>query len=485
MVQLTSQSELREALDYMKAQSGSGSKKRKQEKFREVYTASVGLLIAGERYDDAGIGPATAQDAVETAFPNLDVGEFPTISEALNSDNIVTDDAHWTEDTTSELVNDLDQLAKLSGNEQKGRLVELLEKHQEPSLVTLALLDDESFGLGTSEMRDAFFDGKRSERKRAEALTDGTVDFITRAKSGTLPDEPEVFTPFDPMLAKPESAGEPDNTVAQAKVDGWRLVVHVSNGQARAYTRRRKDKTHTLPELQEIDWPRGDYIFDCEVIAEDGTYKSTSERVGRGSAPEVREMDMEFAMFDLVYANGDMTGKPYKQRYQKLGKAVNMAIEDPRVYLLPASSNIDEVRKYALDEGYEGIILKDLHSEYELGTRSSSWVKEKHEREHIDARITDMQEGEGEAAGRMGKFAIETADGEPLGWVGTGFTHEQSQDMWDNQSAWIGGTVEVSAEAYDGQGDATGLRFPVFERDRREDGEPDSIDKVEGLLDPA
>jgi ATP-dependent DNA ligase len=470
----TTLTELRDALDDIKAESGTGSKQRKQDRFAEVYTADAGHLIVGERYDAAGIGPSTAEDAAESALGELPDGA--TLSESIAK--LGTQDGI---DTPALLVQDLDEVAALSGNDQQERLEKVLSEYTEPSLVTLALLDDESFGLGTSQMREVFFDGSRSERKRAESLVEGTVEFINRARNDQLPDEPEMFIPFDVMLAKPESAGEPENAVAQLKVDGYRLVIHVSDGQARAFTRRKKDVTHSLPELNDIDWPAGDYILDGEVIADDGSYSTTSSRVGKKAENIDHSTEMHFACFDMIVSNGDdLSREPYKTRYQKLEQLTTQAIDDPRIYFLEASSNIEAVKKHALEQDYEGVILKDLYGEYEFGTRSSNWTKEKHEREHIDAVVIGFQEGDGRLDGTLGKLELESADGTPLGSVGTGFTDAERDRIWRNRDDWLGETVEVSAEAYD-----DGLRFPVYERDRRADGEPDHIDKVEELLDPA
>ena len=194
----TSQSELRDAIDYMKAQSGAGSKARKQDKFTEVYTESVGYLLAGERYDDAGVGPATAREAVSNAL-----GEVPdedTLTEG------VAQIESGGETSLLSLVADLDDVAELSGNEQQKRLEEVLARHSEPSLATLALLDDESIGLGTSQMREAFVpDMSRDERKHRESFTKSTTEFIQLAQIDSLPTGPTVGEPFEPMLAVPES----------------------------------------------------------------------------------------------------------------------------------------------------------------------------------------------------------------------------------------------------------------------------------------
>lgn len=468
---MTDQTELREAIDYMKEQEGSGSKQRKQDRFEEVYTTNVGHIVTGERYDDAGVGPATAEKAAEEAFGEVPDG--PTLSERISSMDVGGDI-----ESLDVLVRHLDLIAEESGNDQTERLTEALEAHTEPSLVTLALLDDESLGLGTSQMREIWFDGSRDERKRAEALVETTTEFIDTARNDNLPTEPEVFLPFDPMLAERESR-MPDNIdgwVAQLKLDGYRILIHVEDNEARAYTRNRKDVTHSLPELNEIGWPEGSYILDGEVIAETGSYADTSSRVGTKPENIDPSIEMEFALFDVVYANRDMTQETYRKRHGKL-QQIDAATPDPRVYLLDTSTDIGGVKQYAREHDYEGVILKDPEAEYELGKRSTGWVKEKNTEASVDVVAVEFIEGEGESYGTLGKIRLESADGVPVGKTGSGFTDAMCDEIWANRDEYRGECLEVTGEAFD-----EGIRFPIFQRWRVDDGEPDTVDEIREQL---
>ncbi|AGM11520.1 ATP-dependent DNA ligase [Halogranum tailed virus 1] len=468
---MTTQSELRDALDYIKNESGSGSKARKQERFVDVYTENVGHIVTGERYDDAGIGKKTAESAVEELYGELD---GPTVSESLL-------DA-WGGDIQSLeiLVSDLDELAKLSGNEQKEMLVNMLDAHAEPSLVTLALLDDESIGLGTSQMREAFFDGTRDERKHAEAFVETTTEFISLARDEALPTRPIVGRPFDPMLAVPESRGEPDNPIAQRKVDGYRVLIHVKQEElgprAYAFSRARNDVTASLPELNEIDWPeRGEYILDGEVIAENGSYSDTSSRVGRKAENVDRSTEMHFSLFDVVVLNSEYVAeRPYSDRYGGL-KVFIQEVDSEYVNLLDISEDVEEAKDEAVAAGEEGIIVKDWHAPYEFGKRSTYWQKRKFDAETVDVKIVGFDEATGEKSGTLGAVHIESADGVHVGNSGSGFSDEQRRKIWENQDDWMNRCIEVEARGIGTQGK---LRMPIFKRDRSEDGEPDSYDRI-------
>jgi len=475
----TAQSKLRDAIEFMKNDSGSGTKARKQERFRQVYEPAVAHLITGERYDDAGVGPVTAEKAVDGVFPDLQVADFPTITEAVAS--LDTDG----EQSLDSLVSDLDSVARRSGNSQREYIRECLKRHAEPSLVTLALLDDESIGLGTSQMREAFFDGTRDERKRAEAFVPTTQEFIQLAQKGTLPTVPTVGVPFAPMRAVPESRGQPDNPVCQKKIDGYRIVIHVKQEEigpkAYAFTRQQNDEIQSLPELNEMDWPkRGEYIIDAEVIAETGSYSDTSSRVGRDAGNVNRDITMHFDVFDcIVYQGDDISQSDFEDRFNMAMEFVN-AVDDERLNIVPVKDDIKKAKDDALEAGDEGIIVKDNRGPYEFGKRSTYWQKQKYDSDNLDLNICGFHEGDGEGSGTLGAVEIETADGVYVGRSGSGFTNEQRDEIWSNQDEWFGRTIEIEARGI--SPDENKLRMPIFVRDRSADGTPDSLKRVKELM---
>jgi ATP-dependent DNA ligase len=469
----TTQTELRDAIDFMKNDSGSGTKARKQERFRQVYEPAVAHLITGERYDDAGVGPVTAEKAVDDVFPDLQVADFPTITEALAT---VDSDG---EQSLDALVSDLDSVTRRSGNSQREYVRECLTSHAEPSLVTLALLDDESIGLGTSQMREAFFDGTRDERKRAEAFVSTTAEFIRLAQEGNLPDGPTVGEPFAPMLAVPESRGQPENAVSQKKIDGYRLLLHIDNGGVTAFSRAENDVTESLPELNEMDYPPGKYIVDCEAIAETGSYSDTSERIGRSAENVSRGTEMHFDVFDIiVYQGHDVSDSAFEDRFNTAMEFVN-ATDDDRMNIVPVWYDIEAAKDAALEAGDEGIIVKDNRAPYEFGKRSTYWQKQKYDADTIDVVITGFHEGDGEGSGTLGAVAIESVDGVSLGNSGSGFSDSQRDEIWNNQDAYLNRVIEVEAR---GLGTGGKLRMPIFKRHRPE-GEADPMSRIEELMD--
>lgn len=439
-------------------------------------------LFAGQRFDDIGIGKKTFSKAADNVFDFTlgDVSES-NWTEALKGEETQANDWHG----IYELYKDCKQLADLSGNDQQGYLESMFTDHR-PDMVAFSVLRSKSgvFSTGaTAKTVAQAMCPPGEDYRRYYGLEPDVATLAMKLESSDAQTEPVVGKAFKPMLAKDKDA--PDNDKgswnAQMKIDGYRLLVHIDNENGypklSAFTRNMNEVTNSLPELREIDWPEGSYILDCEVIAEDGTYKSTSERVGAKEFD--RDQEMNFKVFDMiVYEGEDFTTESYSNRYSRCSKFVHADLPDDedRVKLLDMFKITDGIHE-AEKNGYEGVIVKDLLSEYKFAKRSSAWRKIKNTGETVDVIIRDFVEGEGRHDGRLGKVEVETAGGQYVGNVGTGFTDAERDEIWQNQDEWEGRLIEVTAEAFDER-----LRFPRFERVRDTDGEPDTIDRIREIL---
>lgn len=106
---------------------------------------------------------------------------------------------------------------------------------------------------------------------------------------------------------------------------------------------------------------------------------------------------------------------------------------------------LDIVRK----QGNEGLILR----------QDNIWLKVKPEETH-DVLITNIIEGKGRNAGRMG--AVRT----PMGKVGIGFTDIERQLVWDNQQHYLDSMIEVSCMQLTADGKFRHPRFVRFRSDK-------------------
>jgi ATP-dependent DNA ligase len=471
--------------------------------------AATVSFIAGEEFDNVGVAPTTMMNAIEKSDLNYTREEMEerkrehgTLTEALmdiypfNSDeeisttqeNMVLDDFFEEDEEEgrsyqklTDMYRDCQKLHDLSGNELQHTLATMFNGYYPPAL-SFGVLDDLSIGASkkTITMAAAEENYTRSQIERARAFTPDVVEFVERLEDGRgLQLEPVAGEPFDPMLAKnKDRPSDETEWVSQIKLDGHRLLIHVSEGDAKAFTRVRNDVTFSLPELDEIDWPEGEYIFDCEAVAYDDThgnlpFSKTSQRIGRKHDLGKFDYEIRFYMFDLILNDGeDITQETQEERINQLE---NVAPDyDELVEVIDTDHDIDASLEQAKEDGYEGIIIKDLTEEYKF-KRSNAWRKLKVTEETVDLKISEFERRQGSDADTLGGLGLETKDGHFVGYVGTGFSDAQAKDIWENQDEYIGKVVEIQFEGFDEK-----LRFPSFKY-FREDGEPDTLEKIKKL----
>jgi len=449
------------------------SRNEKEDIIREIDDPAAISFLAGDEFDSAGLGKRTVLSVAQEVYGDSVDGK-PTVSENLESfDNEVVGSMKL-----RALRRDMQMLSSSSGNAMKEELKELFEVYQYPSIVSFACLDDLPTGVSGTTIANAL------DVRESLPFYEGVHEIV--AEDGEPLTEPAVGRAFSPMLAKSEShlPDDVDSLWAQPKVDGYRVLLHKwdEGGEqvTKAFSRRMNDITESLPELEEIDFPAGEYIFDAEVIAADGSYSSTAERIGRKADTVERDVDMHFAMFDmLVHAGEPIFEQAYRHRFTKLDSAL-ISIENERVGRLPVFENPDEARD--VGRKYEGLIWKDPDSAYEFDKRSTNWIKEKNTEETVDVVATGFVEGEGRLDGTLGKVSIETSDGVDVGHTGSGFTDSMRDKVWENKDEYLGEPLEVSTEAIGSEGR---LRFPIFENWRSDDGEADSFKRISEILDEA
>lgn len=473
--------EFKDVLDRLAA---TNSRNEKKDIIREVADSPAAIsFLSGSEFDDAGLGKKTVLSVAQKVYGDGVDGK-PTVSESLEQVDgqtpSVGPDFHR---AISSLYADMYRLNDLSGNDQKSYLRSMFEQYKTPSVVAHACLDDWPTGCGDSTIANAM------DVKDSLPFYEGVHEIAGEDDPRT---SPEVGKAFEPMLAVSESRGRPsaDKLVAQRKVDGYRCLIHLEDiseqdeladvsHRVTAYSRRMNDVTESLPELLEIQWPEGDYILDGEVIAETGNYSDTSERIGRKAENVERDVEMQFELFDMVmYQGNDISDSPLYSRHEHLEHFVSLT-DDERLTALPLEEDIEQAMDDAVENGEEGIIVKDYDSEYEYGKRASSWQKVKIDSDNVDLKIRAFHEGEGKASGTLGKVELETSDGVYVGNSGSGFTDAERDEIWNNKEEWMGRCIEVEAR---GLGTGDKLRMPIYVRDRGDDGTADSFSRIKELM---
>ena len=264
----------------------------------------------------------------------------------------------------------------------------------------------------------------------------------------------EVGIPIRPMLAERLNSAKAivtkmgDQVVAaEYKLDGERLQIHKQGGEVKLFSRRLEVITGHYPDAAELVktlvTPKR-AILEAEVVAineDTGEYLPFQELMHRrrkhGVEQAIADYPVALNFFDILLSGAtDLTGKPYTVRRAKLEEAVKPT---ERTRLVPAlrtanPSEIDEFMEEAIANGCEGVVVKDLQSNYRAGAREFAWIKLKREyrselTDTIDLVVIGAFHGKGRRAGAYGTYLLGTLDEErevytSVAKVGTGFTDE-------------------------------------------------------------
>ena len=205
--------------------------------------------------------------------------------------------------------------------------------------------------------------------------------------------------------------------VAEAKYDGYRLVLALEDGRVRALTRSGADWSDRFPSLltAAAALPASSAIIDGEAVVFDaaGVTRFEALQTALGTHPE----RIAFAAFDLQYLNGfDLRDQPLVARKELL--AALLAGQDAQPVLRYVDHVADGGRELfaaACSAGLEGVVCKRADSRYKAG-RGRDWqkVKCRHTQELVVGGFT---EGKG-SRGDVGSLLVGTYDGSRLVYAG-------------------------------------------------------------------
>lgn len=284
---------------------------------------------------------------------------------------------------------------------------------------------------------------------------------------------------ISPMLC--ETADKPFNSEAweaQRKLDGNRCLA-ILNGSTKLQGRHSPDITFQFPELTHLhtltDKP---CILDGEIVAKSGKFEDLQERNNKQNRFDIKiaskAYPAEYHVFDILYyGNCSLIKLPLRERkeFLKTYHGTNVKSFADGVGLF------DMVRA----KGGEGIVIKRLDSQYEIGVRSPNWLKVKAYKEDI-FWIAGVTKGEGSRSATFGSLVLVNDKGEYVGnagsflgysqsWLGKLFTtletlkSERSiPNVEDDVLFWTKPVkCEIRYLSYCENGDHK-LRFPTFRR---------------------
>ena len=287
---------------------------------------------------------------------------------------------------------------------------------------------------------------------------------------------PDTVPLFGCMLAH-DGAKHPKKITGvcyiEYKYDGVRVIAIVQNGTATLHSRNGK-LLENFPHIEEaLSKPEFEgLVFDGEVMSED--FQTLMRQVHRKEGAQTE--DSYLAVFDMLTIDEfnagytPMSAIDRRDRIEQLSGLFNYRIQLVEATLV--NLDLDEgqakfkaMNKLALDEGYEGLMIKPAHEGYKC-KRSHAWLKIKPFIE-VTLTVVGVEEGTGKNAGMLGAFVVEgNDDGKDFHLnVGSGLTDDMRKDVWAVKDAVIGQLVEIRADAATQSQDADeiwSLRFPRF-----------------------
>lgn len=172
---------------------------------------------------------------------------------------------------------------------------------------------------------------------------------------------------------------EGDDWVHEAKLDGYRMQLHVRAGKTVFYSRRGLDWTHRFPEIVLDSEKLGDCIIDGEVCAVD--VKGLPTFAGLTDALSAKKTAMlVYYVFDMMWNGTPLLSSPLLERKRALKQALTRLPRAKRgrfAYVDHHNGDGRALHRSACAMKLEGIVSKRSSARYMPGDRSGIWTKAK------------------------------------------------------------------------------------------------------------
>jgi DNA ligase-1 len=377
--------------------------------------------------------------------------------------------------TVERVYSTLDKIAGLTGEgsqEMKLRYISSLLNDSTPkeSRYILKIITGKlRLGIADYTVLDALaiaFTGEKENRAVLERAYNITSDLGLVAKSiakegldAVKSMRIKVFKPIRPMLAERVSTAEDalhrtgGRCVAEYKLDGERLQIHKSGDKVLLFSRRLENITGHYPDAIEAIKESVtvlDAILEAEAVAinqDTGEYLPFQELMHRrrkyGIEEAVKEYPIALNFFDVLFVDRkDCTPLSYERRREILEEVIK---GDSKIRVVPMiltddKEAIERFMEESISEGCEGLMIKDLRSNYRAGAREFAWMKLKREyrselADTLDLVIVGAFHGRGRRVGKYGAYLLAAYDKDEdmfrsVCKVGTGFTDEDLADFY-------------------------------------------------------
>jgi DNA ligase-1 len=214
--------------------------------------------------------------------------------------------------------------------------------------------------------------------------------------------------------------------IAQPKLDGFRLQIHVDNTKAHPkvafFSRNLSDMSAMFPDLKKAVAQLKVKTLICEgeaIVYDPDTdsflpFQETVKRKRKhGVEKAAEEMPLRVFLFDLLYLNGtEYLSASHKERRKKLltifpshkDDAIVQPIEEKKIN---TPQELEEYFNENISAGLEGLVVKREDSIYQPGKRNFNWIKLKRQEEgHLDDTLDCVILGYYDGSGKRASFGI-------------------------------------------------------------------------------
>ncbi|MDD1775322.1 MAG: ATP-dependent DNA ligase, partial [Methanobacterium sp.] len=327
--------------------------------------------------------------------------------------------------------------------------------------------------------------------------------------------------PVKPMLAQlsPDykvSISEMGYALCETKYDGIRVQIHRLNDDINIFTRRLENISPALPEITEYiknAIKTSNFIVEGEIIVtKEGkpiSFQYILQRVRRKYDIERlrEEIPLTLYLFDVLYYQKPTLDEPLEDRRKLLEEIVEVIPGklqlSKQVKVTPQDTDkaLDLFNK-SIEEGHEGVMLKDPKAPYTPGLRGKKMLKWKATPETLDLVVVGGTYGTGKRAHLIGSFLLALQDEnkklKTLAHVATGLDDKTLMELSEMSdpliTSKIGRKVEmvpsiilevafseiVKSPEYES---GYSLRFPVVKRVRNDISieDIDTVERVDSL----